>query len=71
MSVATTLKIIVYGDNHEDILGHAQERIADFFQVDVDDVNKKFSYEIHIIENIDMNSDNDFEATVTVRGRDV
>jgi hypothetical protein len=49
----------------------AEHRISDFFQLDIDEVKSKFNYEISVVENVDMSADNDYEATVIVRGRDV
>lgn len=71
MSITTTLKFVVYADSHEELIENAELRIADFFQVDSDDVRKKFNYEIDAVENMDMTADSEYEATITVRGRDV
>ena len=71
MSVVTTLKFVVYADSHEELVEHAELRISDFFQIDVEDVKKKFNYEVDVVENTDMTADSEYEATITVRGRDV
>lgn len=71
MSVVTTLKFIVYADSHEELVENAELRISDFFQVDLEDVKKRFNYEIDVVENTDMTADSEYEATITVRGRDV
>ena len=71
MSIVTTLKFVVYADSHEELIETAELRIADFFQVDVEDIKKKFNYEVDVVENTDMTADSEYEATITVRGRDV
>ena len=71
MSVVTTLKFTVYVDSHDELMEVAEHRISDFFQLDIEDVKSKFNYEISVVENVEMSADNDYEATVIVRGRDV
>jgi hypothetical protein len=71
MSVVTSLKFTVYADSHDELVKIAEHRISDFFQIDVEDVKSKFNYEISVVENVDMSADNDYEATIIVRGRDV
>lgn len=71
MSVVTILKFLVYADSHDELIENAELRISDFFQVDVEDVKNKFNYELDVVENTDMTSDSEYEATVTVRGRNV
>jgi hypothetical protein len=71
MSIVTTLKFVTYGDSHDELLQSAESRISEFFQVDLEDVKSKYNYEVDVVENTDMNSDNEFEATITVRGRNV
>jgi len=71
MSITSTLKLTVHGDTYLDLTYNADNSIAEFFEVNVDDVRKKFSYEILATENTDMNSDFSYEAIVIVKGRDV
>jgi len=71
MSVVTSLKFTVYADSHDELIEIAEHRISDFFQIDVEDVKSKFNYEINVVENVDVSADNDYEATIIVRGRDV
>jgi hypothetical protein len=71
MSVITTLKIFISGNSYEELISIAEDRISDFFNVESDSVRKKFSYEIDIVENLDMVDDSTYLATVIVKGRDV
>ena len=71
MSVVTTLKFTVYADSHDELMEVAEHRISDFFQINIEDIKSKFNYEISVVENVEMSADNDYEATVIVRGRDV
>jgi hypothetical protein len=71
MSVVTTLKFNVYADSHDELIETAEHRISDFFQINIEDVKSKFNYEVNVVENLDMSADNEYEATIVVRGRDV
>lgn len=71
MSITATLKFTVHGDTYQDLTYSADNNIAEFFEVNVDDVRKKFSYEVLVTENTDMNSDFSYEALIVVKGRDV
>jgi hypothetical protein len=71
MSVVTTLKFTVYADSHDELIETAEHRISDFFQINIEDVKSKFNYEVNVVENLDMSADNEYEATIIVRGRDV
>jgi hypothetical protein len=48
-----------------------RNRISEFFEVNLEDVSKKFNYELDVRENIDMLDGNPYEAEVIVRGRNV
>jgi hypothetical protein len=61
----------VYGESYEEILSNAEYRISEFFEVNLEDVSKKFNYELDVRENIDMLDGNPYEAEVIVRGRNV
>lgn len=71
MSVAIALSFNIYGDTHSYFVEQAEARIADFFEIDYDDVRKKFNYEIDVKENQEMMSDYAYEALVVVKSRDV
>jgi len=71
MSVITTLKFFISGNSYEELIAIAEDRISEFFNVELDSVRKKFSYEIDITENLDMVDDSAYLATVIVKGRDV
>lgn len=71
MSITSTFTFTVRGENHYELVSFAEERIAEFFEIEVIEVQKKLSYELNIKENQDMSSDYAYEAEIIVRGRDV
>jgi hypothetical protein len=71
MSVTTTLKFFISSDSYEEIVEIAESRISEFFNVELDNVRKKFGYEIDVTEDLDSLGDSMYSATVIVRGRDV
>lgn len=71
MSVITTLKIFISGNSYEELISTTEYRISEFFDIELENVRKKFSYEIDILENLDMTDDCTYLATVIVKGRDV
>ena len=71
MSVVTTLKFFVSSDSYEEIVEISENRISEFFNVELDSVRKKFGYEINVVEDLDSVGDSMYQAVVIVRGRDV
>ncbi len=71
MTVSSIFRFTVYGESYEEILSNAEYRISEFFEVNLEDVSKKFNYELDVRENIDMLDGNPYEAEVIVRGRNV
>lgn len=71
MTVSYIFRFTVYGESYEEILSNAEYRISEFFEINLEDVSKKFNYELDVRENIDMLDGNPYEAEVTVRGRNV
>jgi hypothetical protein len=71
VTVSSIFRFTVYGESYEEILSNAEYRISEFFEVNLEDVSKKFNYELDVRENIDMLDGNPYEAEVIVRGRNV
>lgn len=71
MSIFSTLSLKIYGDTYEEIVMSCQERICEFYEIEESDIKTKISYEINIRENQEMESDCAYEASITVRGKDV
>jgi hypothetical protein len=71
MSVTTTLKFFISSDSYEEFVEIAESRISEFFNVELDNVRRKFSYEIDVAEDLDSVGDSMYNAVVIVRGRDV
>jgi predicted ATP-grasp superfamily ATP-dependent carboligase len=71
MSTIVTARFIVYGDTYDELVTASEDRLSEFFEVDLADIKKTFNYELVVTENENMSSQYSYEATVVVRKRDV
>lgn len=44
----TTLRVEVYGDTYEELVSKAESEISSFLEVDIEDIDKKVTYELQV-----------------------
>jgi hypothetical protein len=62
-----TVKFVVYGDTHEEILEKVNDGLITYLQIDPEDLSNAVSYELLIEKDDEMSSDSDFKAVVIAR----
>lgn len=72
--ISTTVKISVTGSNHSELLREAEKELSKFFDIPIQDLNKKVPYELIVTEQediVDFDDEDLYVALVIAKVKDV